>query len=241
MRRETSPGGPLREGESVNMEIAHRLSEQEGQPQRSPWRWQDDVIEVVEAVLLALVVVATAWSGYQAAKWDGRQTQLYGRASTIRIQADELTTLGGQRRLLDVSTFNTWIQSKSAGRARLAALYERRFSPEYKVAFDAWLATKPFSNPDAPAGPSFMPQYVNPQIERGKTANRRAGHMFEQGTIARENSDEYVRATVLLATVLFLLALSQRFKVPRVRIGVVVSASALMIYALSLLARFPRL
>ena len=152
-----------------------------------------------------------------------------------------MTTLGGQRRLLDVSTFNTWIQSKSAGRARLAALYVRRFSPEYKIAFDAWLATKPFSNPDAPPGPSFMPQYTNPQIERGKAVNRKASHMFEQGTIAREVSDGYVRATVLLATVLFLLALSQRFRVFRVRIGVVVSASALMVYAVGLLVRFPRL
>ena len=51
------------------------------------------------------------------------------------------------------------------------ALYERRFSPEYKVAFDAWLATDPFSNPEAPPGPSFMPEYVNPQLERGAEMN----------------------------------------------------------------------
>ena len=59
----------------------------------------------------------------------------------IRIDADQQLTLGEQQRLLDVTTFNTWIEARSEGRQELAALYERRFSPEFKVAFDSWLAT----------------------------------------------------------------------------------------------------
>jgi hypothetical protein len=47
---------------------------------------------MLEALLLAVVAVATAWSGYQAAKWDGRQAELYGEASTIRIDADQQLT-----------------------------------------------------------------------------------------------------------------------------------------------------
>ncbi len=58
---------------------------------------------------------------------------------------EELLTLGGQQRLLEVSTFNTWIEARSEGRSELAALHERRFSPEFKLAFDAWLAADPFS------------------------------------------------------------------------------------------------
>ena len=231
----------MRESESSNIEIAHRLSEGErvgGDP--SKWPWQS-LVEIAEAILLALVAIATAWSGYQAARWDGLQTELYGHASTLRVQADEETTLGGQRRLLDVSTFNTWIQVTTEGHKQLAALYERRFSPEFRVAFDAWIKTKPFSNPSAPPGPSFMPQYINPQIEHGTALNRRASRVFNEGTAAREHSDDYIRTTVLLATVLFLLALSQRFKLRIVRLGVLVSASGLMIFALVLLLRFPRL
>ena len=37
---------------------------------------------------------------------------------------------------------------------KLAAIYARRFSPEYRVAFDAWLKTEPFTKPDAPSGTS---------------------------------------------------------------------------------------
>ena len=46
---------------------------------------------------------------------------------------------------------------------------------------------------------------------------------------------------MVLATVLFLLALSQRFLIRRVRIGVVVLATALMVYGLVTILTFPRL
>jgi hypothetical protein len=228
--------------ESTNVEIAQTLSEYS--EQRGAERLQgslQDLVEIVEAVLLAIVAIATAWSGYQAAKWDGRQAELYGEASTTRIRADELVTLGGQQRLLDVSTFNTWIQARAEGHERLAALYERRFSSEFRVAFEAWLATNPFSNPNSPPGPSFMPEYNNPQISQGVAANHEASRMFDEGTAARRQSDDYVRTTVVLATVLFLLVLSQRFKLRLVRLWLLVPVGALMIYALATLVRYPRL
>ena len=140
-------------------------------PTKTGW---EEIVKILEACLLAFVAIATAWSGYQAARWDGHEAELYAQASTIRLRADQLLTLGGQQRLLDVTTFNTWIEARFEDRTELMALYERRFSPEYKVAFDAWLATDPFTNPEAPPGPSFMPEYVNPQLERGADLNERS-------------------------------------------------------------------
>jgi hypothetical protein len=227
--------------EDLNAEIAESLAERKKTHTQPPRSRREDLVEILEALFLAVVAVATAWSGYQAARWDGRQAELYGEASTIRIDADEQLTLGGQQRLLDVSTFNTWIEARSEGRRGLAALYVRRFSPEYRVAFDAWLATRPFANPDAPPGPSFMPEYVNPQIERGSVFNERANRVFDEGTAARRHADDYIRTTVVLATVLFMVALSQRFKVLQIRVGVLVVAGGLMIYGLVTIATFPRL
>jgi hypothetical protein len=227
--------------EDLNVEIAGGLAEA-GNPHEQPdkLRWER-FVEISEAIVLAFVAVSTAWSGYQAAKWDGRQAERYGTASAIRIQADELLTLGGQQKLLDVATFNTWIQAKKDGRDRLAALYIRRFSPEFKLAFDAWVATHPFSNPNAPAGPSFMPQYTNPQIDQGNAMNAEATAIFEEGTQARETSDDYIRTTVVLATVLFLLALSQRFRLQGVRIAVLIVSGLLMVYGLAAILSFKRL
>jgi hypothetical protein len=229
--------------DDVNIEIAGALSGGEGKdgrarPPRTGW---EEVVEILEAFLLAFVAIATAWSGFQAARWDGRETELYAQASTIRVGADQILTLGGQQRLLDVTTFNTWIEARFEGRTELMALYERRFSPEYKVAFDAWLATDPFSNPEAPPGPSFMPEYVNPQLERGAQMNELANRRFVEGTAARGHADDYIRTTVMLATVLFLIALSQRFRVRRVRYGVLGVAGGLMIFGLVTILTFPRL
>jgi hypothetical protein len=196
-----------------------RRGGRQGPHARPPKPGGEEIVEI-EAFLLAVVAIATAWSGYQGARWDGRQAELYGEASTIRVRADQLLTLGGQHRLLDVSTFNTWIEARNEGRTELAALYARRFSPEFNVAFDAWLVTDPFSNPSAPPGPSFMRDCVNPQIERGSEMNERATQTFDNGTAARSRADDYIRTTVVLATVLFLVALSQRFRIRRVCIGV---------------------
>ena len=190
---------------------------------------------------MGVVAIATAWSAYNAAKWDGHSAELYGQASTLRIQADELVTLGGQQRLLDVSTFNTWIQARNEGNDELAALYVRRFSNEFKVAFDAWLKTNPFSNPAAPPGPSFMPEYRNPQILQGAAANHEASGIFDEGTAARKQSEEYTGTTVVLATVLFLVALSPRFRSRRVRFVLLLLTGGLAVYALVTILGFPRL
>jgi len=227
--------------EDLNAEIAGGLAEMVNpEPQRDKLRWER-LIEISEAIFLAMVAVATAWSGYQAARWDGRQAERYGTASAIRIQADEKLTVGGQQKLLDVATFNTWIQAKEQGQDGLAALYVRRFSPEFKTAFDAWIASHPFTDPDAAPGPSFMPEYVNDQIDEGNQMNDEATAIFDEGTEAREVSDDYIRTTVVLATVLFLLALSQRFRIREVRIAVLIVSGLLMVYGVGTIISFERL
>jgi hypothetical protein len=224
----------------MNVELAHKLSEQEDKQAREKRHWQE-LVEIGEVIILAIVAIATAWSGYQAARWDGRQAFLYGTSSRLRVQAEEADTLGGQQRLLDVSTFNTWIQARESGDQRLADLYVRRFSDEYRVAFDAWLKTHPFTNPDAPAGPIFMPEYHNAQSEQAVTLNDQATADFEEGTAARETADRYVRQTVLFATVLFLVAVAQRFRFRGVRIAATSVAGVLMIFALIGVVGLPRI
>jgi hypothetical protein len=199
-----------------------------------------ELIEIGEAVLLAVVAVATAWSGYQAGKWDGRQADLYGISSKYRVEANSATTLSGQQRLYDTSTFGFWLQEKAQGDEADARLFERRFRPEYRPAFEAWLKTDPLHNPKAPPGPIFMPQYRNAAAERAVARERQAATAFEEGTAAREKGDKYLRNTILLATVLFLTALAQRFKVESVRIGLLVVCGVLLVIALVFIGTYPR-
>ena len=136
--------------------------------------------------------------------------------------------------------FTAWLQATSAHDSRLAALYVRRFTPDYRTAFLAWLKTHPFTNPDAPPGPGFMPQYRNPDLVSAAQLNHRAALAFAQGTTARYNSDNYVRDTVLFAAVLFLLAIAQRFKLRNIRIATTSVALVLFIYTGVSVAQLPR-
>jgi len=202
---------------------------------------RSELIEVAEAVVLALVAVATAWSTYHSARWNGQQAALYATATRLRVEAAVAATEGGQQRLLDVTTFNTWIEAYEKKDDKLATLYTHRFSPEYRVAFDSWLKTEPFARPNAPAGPIWMPEYHNALLQRSEELNQKAADTFDEGTEARHTAERYVRITVLLATVLFLVALAQRFKVRKVRTGLFLVAATMMAYALISIATLPRL
>jgi hypothetical protein len=225
--------------EQINVEVAHKLSERE-KSAREKRRWEL-VLEVLEVVLLALAAIATAWGGYQAAKGDGHQSVLYSEASVDRLDANAAAALGQQRLAADAAMFTSWLQARAANDTQLQALLVRRFSPEYRTAFAAWLKTDPFTNPSAPAGPAIMPEYHNPQVEQAKQLNEHAAATEEEGTHARETAEKYVRATVLLALVLFLVAVSQRFMLRGVRIAVIAVAIALLAYALYDMASLPRL
>ena len=192
-------------------------------------------------LVLAVAAIATAWSGYQAARGDGRQSVLYGQSSRDRFQADAASTLGGQELVADSSMFNAWLQARGADDPRLQALFARRFTPEYRSAFQAWLKTRPFTNPAAPAGPAYMPQYRNRQLEEARRLNDRASAAFAEGTEARETADTYVRVTVLFALVLFLVAVGQRFRLRGVRIATIAMALALFTFSFYDIATLPRL
>jgi hypothetical protein len=86
-----------------------------------------------------------------------------------------------------------------------------------------------------------MPEYHDPQTELAAKLNAQATDVFDQGTASRETADRYVRQTVLLATVLFLVAVAQRFRVRGVRIAAGIVAASLMVYAVAGLLSLPRL
>jgi hypothetical protein len=228
------------EASRENIEVAHHLNRAGHLSSRRDSRF-DEVIEIVEAIVLALVAVATAWSGYQAARWDNRRAELYGESSRLRVTAEGLATLGGQERIYDTTTFNSWLDAFSRGDQKLAHLFERRFREEYRVAFGAWMKTDPLENPQAPPGPQFMDEYKNSKTEQAGTLVNRAAATFDQGTAAGTTGDSYVRITVLLATVLLLTAISQRFRVVAVRMGLLVTAFAVLTVPVWSLLTLPRI
>src|SRR3954471_10160934 len=108
--------------EGMNVEISHKLSEQaeekreeEDKEREKRKTHLETLVEIAEVAVLAIVAIATAWSGYQAARWDGQQSLLYGHATADRFRADAASTYGGQELSADASMFTAYLQAHSAG------------------------------------------------------------------------------------------------------------------------------
>ena len=200
-----------------------------------------EVIEIIEALILALVAVCTAWSGYQAAEWAGKRAQDYSKADRLRVTAEGLATLAGQERIYDSDTFNSWLAAKLDNKKEAAEFFERRFRDEYRTAFTAWIATDPFNNAQAPPGPIFMPEYHNAKHEQFLGLNKQAADVADQGTKSGQTGDQYVRITVLLATVLLITAIGQRFRFKPVRVVFMILAFLLLCLPFWQLMVLPRI
>ena len=222
------------EGGNSNIEIAHHLSAHHSASM------DHRILETVEAIVLAIIAILTAWSGYQAALWNGHQAELYSVAGKLRAQAEGATTTANQERLYNSATVAEWLKAEAQGQQKLADLFERRILPEFRPAFEAWKQTAPLTNPNAPAGPQLMDAFHSPKTDEASKLNEQADMTFEQGNVARRHSDEYVRVTVTLATLLLLISIGQRFKVHAVRVGLSVVVLLLICVPIYRVLTLPR-
>lgn len=201
---------------------------------------RERALSITEAVLLSLVAFLAAWSGYSAAKWSTESRLALAEASTARTEASRANLDALELRNLDSSTFEAWFAAYTAGNQEAMALATRRFRPLFRVAFEAWRATKPEENPNAPRGPTYMPQYRQPNLARARALDKRADEKFDEGASAGQTADKYIRSTVFLATVLFLVGISTHFPLLGVRYALIGLAAVLLVVSVVQLAQLPR-
>jgi hypothetical protein len=199
----------------------------------------DRLVSIAEAVLLAIVALTAAWAGYSAAKWGTESSLKLAKASTTRAKANRAFQLASTTRAQDASNFNAWFSAYLAGDRNAERVAENRFRPNYDLAFRAWLATKPFSNPNAPKGPQYMPQYRPLGGRLATTLDAQADAYYAAGEHAAETGDKYIRVTVVLATVLFIVGISSHFPLRSIRIGLVCLGAALLIFAAAEILQLP--
>lgn len=222
------------EAANTNIEVAEALTE--GASQYSG----HEILEIVEAMVLALVAIATAWSGYQAELWIGHQAELLGQANSVRIQAEGAASYANQERLYNASTVVEWLKAEAQSDKKNADLFERRLLSEFRPAFEAWKKTDPLNNANAPAGPQLVAEYRSSKTEAAAKLKDQATAIFEEGVRAEQRSNQYARATVTLATVLLLVVISRRFETRGVRIALLLFATFLLCFPIYHILKLPR-
>jgi hypothetical protein len=169
-----------------------------------------DWAEIGATVLLALAAVATAWSSYQAARWNGEQAKASARVNKTRIEAARASSLANAQTEVDVATFTEWVDARARDETQLAGFYLKRFRTEFKPAFNAWRATRPFTNPDAPLSPFAMPQYRLAATVEADALDQEAEGLSAQVRRNIQRSTNYVLAVVLFAVALFFAGISTK-------------------------------
>ena len=198
-----------------------------------------DWVEIAATVLLALAAVATAWSSYQANRWNGETTKASSRVNALRIEAAHAQGLAEGQTQVDIATFIEWVNATATDEDQLADFYLARFRPEFRPAFDAWLATDPLTNPDSPPTPFAMDDY---QLAAEADAERLDAEAEVNAAIVRRNiqrSANYVLAVVLFAVALFFAGMSTKLRTPGPRMVLVAIGCLVFAGAAAWIATFP--
>lgn len=201
-------------------------------------RWEP-AAEVIATIVLAIATLATAWSGYQSARWGGLQSTSYSQAGALRTESTRASTQGGQLIQVDIGMFANWINAFAAEDQRLADFYQQRFRDEFQPAFNAWLEMDPATNPDAPPTPFDMPEYRVSKIEESAQLQKDAEGKFAEGNAANQTSDDYILNTVILASVLFLGGIASKFKAMAARWVIIVLSLIILAIGLFNIFTYP--
>jgi hypothetical protein len=223
----------------VGKEIAEHKQHAEHEHDAHQTDRRHRLISIGEAILLSVVALLAAWSGYSAAKWGTESSLSLAKASATRSKANLDTVQATQIRTLDSVSFNAALGAYESHNRKLFQLTLNRLRPGYKPAVFAWIKLHPLKNPHAPPDPSYMPQYKIPQEAQSAALTGQAEHYFTEGQDAASNADNYVRLTVLLAAVLFLVGISSHFPVLGGRYGLLGLAGALLVFSVVQLLGLP--
>jgi hypothetical protein len=178
-----------------------------------------DRVELVATVLLALATVGTAWSGYQASRWNGDQAKAFSRANATRIAATQSGDLANTQTQVDVATFIQWVDAYAQKQTELTDFYFRRFREEFKPAVHAWIATRPLKNADAPLTPFAMPQYRLAARVDAQRLNAEAEVLSAKARTNVQRATNYVLCVVLFAAALFFAGMSAKLRTQRLRVA----------------------
>lgn len=159
--------------------------------------------------------------------------------NALERKAGLMTMQGTQQATIHAAMFMQLLAAQQAGNEKLVNFYVERFPSDVRKAYDAWLAQRPFENPNADPHP-FVPKLYEPRGTReAADANAKAATNQREAGTAGSISGQYLANTVLFAAVLFFASASGKFEQRRVRLMAFIFATAVFIFALVRTAMLP--
>jgi hypothetical protein len=195
--------------------------------------------ELAATILLAVAAVATAWAAYQSARWHSEQARGQSASIAARVESTRAANVANRQAQIDVALFTQWVDAFARDETELAGFYRKRFRAEFQPAFQAWVATRPRTNPDAPLSPFDMPQYELAATAQADDLEAQAKAASERVGIFIQRADNYSLAVVLFAASLFFAGISTRLRSATPRMVVLGLGYTLFIGTVIWIATFP--
>lgn len=192
------------------------------------------ITDIVGVFLLSVVAVLTAWCGFQASKWGGEMSIAFSEASSARIQAADAEGDARSARAFDLTVYAAYVEAVGAGNAELAQYIQDRFTPQFRVAYDAWVADGEIEN-----APFARADYVPEGTREAAELRDRADARYAQALENNQRGDNYSLLTVLFALVLFLAAMAQRDLAPWISRILLGMALVITVVGVVVVATFP--
>jgi hypothetical protein len=199
-------------------------------------RW----IEPITAFIMALATVGTAWSSYESAAWTRYSNRSMNQFNVLERKAALLNIQANQALTIHAAMFMQMLAAQQAGNQTLADFYVQRFPPDVRKAYDAWIAQKPFENPNADPHPFVPKLYEMRGSKEAAEATEKAAAQIEDARLAGSLSGQYLANTVLFAAVLFFANAASKFEVRWVRRVSFLFAVAVFVFAAVRIAILPR-
>jgi hypothetical protein len=172
--------------------------------------------------------VLAAWAAYHSTRWSGVQADSYSVAAARRTEATQANSTYAALAQIDVQSWLTWLEQKSAGNEKGTEFLRARFREEFRPAFDAWLAQVPPG--EVPPGTPFqLPQYAPAEKARAERLNAEADAFAAEAREANQIGDDFVLSAVIMAAVLFFAGIGTRFRGRGVRLAMLAMAVLLFV------------
>jgi hypothetical protein len=203
-------------------------------PQQKRW------LEPIAALIMALATVGTAWCSYKSAAWTRHSNGSSNQFNILERKAALLNVQGNQVLTIQTAMFMQTLGALHNGDQKLADFYVQRFPPDMRKAYDAWIAQKPFENPNADPHPFVPNLYEMRGAREAAEATANAATQIQDARRAGTLSGQYLANTVLFAAVLFFANAASKFEVRWVRRTSFLFAVAVFLFAVVRTVTLPR-
>ena len=168
--------------------------------------------EFWSTVMISLAAVLSAWCAYQATRWYGDMTLDFSEAITYRNESIKSEGDAGREMIIDMLTFQQWLEATDHKDSLLALAIEDRFRDEFVPAFNEWrkITEKGKAGLFAKGTPFGQESYKPSKEIEAETLVHNAETAFLRARKTARYGDNYIFAVVLFSLCLFFAAISDK-------------------------------